>query len=242
MHEALSYVAYGFSLRPHTQVGFPVDDLVFNPELACRGLIIDKKLGNLVKVDRFGQVKRAMHGTRRLSIRETHDVYGRSTVELRDSGVCGCVCIYIHIYSISTHICVYIYTCLCLCLRLRLCLCLCLCMYGRQIVELYLATQGYTHTQTHILIVELRDAGRCIFLNTLFSVHTHTHTHTHADSRAARRRAVALLEHALLCVRGLPLRAGAQFTCFTSTQVQILARIRCLHARSWWRRSTADVC
>ena len=82
-----------------------MDDLVFNPELACRGLIIDKKLGNLVKVDRFGQVKRAMHGTRRLSIRETHDVYGRSTVELRDSGVCVCVCIHIHLYM---YICIYV--------------------------------------------------------------------------------------------------------------------------------------
>ncbi len=32
-----------------------------------RGLILDKQKGNLVKADRFGQIKRAMHGTKMLS-------------------------------------------------------------------------------------------------------------------------------------------------------------------------------
>ena len=43
-------------MHTHTKVGFPVDELIFDPELVCRGLIIDKKLGNMVKVDRFGLV------------------------------------------------------------------------------------------------------------------------------------------------------------------------------------------
>ena len=34
-----------------------------------RGLVIDKERGNLVKADRFGYVKRAMHGTTMLSTR-----------------------------------------------------------------------------------------------------------------------------------------------------------------------------
>lgn len=34
-----------------------------------RGLIMDKKNGNVVKADRFGYVKRAMHGTKMLSNR-----------------------------------------------------------------------------------------------------------------------------------------------------------------------------
>ena len=33
------------------QVGFQIDNLVLDQELVCRGLIIDKKLGNMVKVD-----------------------------------------------------------------------------------------------------------------------------------------------------------------------------------------------
>jgi hypothetical protein len=50
-----------------------------------RGLILDKKLGNLVKVDRFGFVKRAMHGTRMLNAREMYQVYGRDLVKYADS-------------------------------------------------------------------------------------------------------------------------------------------------------------
>lgn len=34
-----------------------------------RGLVMDKERGNLVKADRFGYVKRAMHGTKMLSTR-----------------------------------------------------------------------------------------------------------------------------------------------------------------------------
>lgn len=48
-------------------MGFPVDGLAFDPDLVIRGLVIDKEKGNLVKADRFGYVKRAMHGTTMLS-------------------------------------------------------------------------------------------------------------------------------------------------------------------------------
>ncbi len=42
------------------------------PSPARRGLIMDTELGNLVKADRFGFIKRAMHGTRMLSPSEVH--------------------------------------------------------------------------------------------------------------------------------------------------------------------------
>lgn len=63
-----------------------MDGLKFDPGLVVRGLIVDKELGNLVKVDRFGYVKRAMHGTRMLSWSEIHSTYGRQLVNLRDEG------------------------------------------------------------------------------------------------------------------------------------------------------------
>jgi len=47
--------------------GLPVADLVFDPELVTRGLVVDTELGNLVKANRFGYVTRAAHGTRLLS-------------------------------------------------------------------------------------------------------------------------------------------------------------------------------
>lgn len=64
--------------------GFPVDDLSFdNPELVCRGLVIDKQLGNFLKLDRHGFVRRAMHGYKQLSATEIDDHYGRFVVDLR---------------------------------------------------------------------------------------------------------------------------------------------------------------
>ena len=58
----------------------------FNPELVVRGIIIDRLNGNLVKVDRFGYVRRAMHGTALLSPEEIRVTYGAEPpVDLRDS-------------------------------------------------------------------------------------------------------------------------------------------------------------
>lgn len=70
--------------RLHAE-GLPVDDLAFDPELAAQGLIIDTALGNLVKANRFGYVKRAAHGTRMLPWTEWREVYARTLVDLREA-------------------------------------------------------------------------------------------------------------------------------------------------------------
>src|SRR3954469_19375008 len=44
-------------------LGWPVQHLAFNPSMVIRGLIVDKQEGNLIKANRFGFVKRAVHGT-----------------------------------------------------------------------------------------------------------------------------------------------------------------------------------
>ncbi|XP_009630701.1 uncharacterized protein [Nicotiana tomentosiformis] len=75
--------AYDYCMENLRSVGFPVDGLAFDPELVIRGLVIDKEKGNLVKADRFGYIKRAMHGTRMLSTREVSEIYGRELVDLR---------------------------------------------------------------------------------------------------------------------------------------------------------------
>src|SRR5690554_527140 len=43
--------------------GWPVEDLHFDSHWVSRGLVIDLKLGNVVKANRFGYVWRAAHGT-----------------------------------------------------------------------------------------------------------------------------------------------------------------------------------
>ncbi|KAL6190746.1 hypothetical protein ACLB2K_037140 [Fragaria x ananassa] len=75
--------AYDYCMENLRKVGFPVDGLAFDPDLVIRGLVIDKEKGNLVKADRFGYVKRAMHGTTMLSNRAVREMYGRELVDLR---------------------------------------------------------------------------------------------------------------------------------------------------------------
>lgn len=64
--------------------GWPVDHLKFDPDLVIRGLIIDTELGNIVKANRFGYVKRAFHGTAPLSYDELRDTYERTLIDLNE--------------------------------------------------------------------------------------------------------------------------------------------------------------
>ncbi|OIW18792.1 hypothetical protein TanjilG_13544 [Lupinus angustifolius] len=76
--------AYDYCMENLKNMGFPVDGLAFDPNLVIRGLVIDKERGNLVKADRFGYIKRAMHGTQMLSTRAVSEMYGRELVDLRN--------------------------------------------------------------------------------------------------------------------------------------------------------------
>lgn len=76
--------AYDYCMDNLRNMGFPIDGLAFDPDLVIRGLVIDKEKGNLVKADRFGYVKRAMHGTNMLSNRAVSEIYGRELVDLRN--------------------------------------------------------------------------------------------------------------------------------------------------------------
>lgn len=77
--------AYQQIQRDLVNRGWPINHLVFNPNMAIRGLVIDRELGNIVKVNRFGYVKQAMHGTRVLDFDEVRKVYARIMVDLAES-------------------------------------------------------------------------------------------------------------------------------------------------------------
>jgi HAD superfamily 5'-nucleotidase-like hydrolase len=64
--------------------GWPVGHLEFDAERVMRGLVIDKQLGNVVKANRFGYVKAAMHGTQFLDVDEVRKKYGATLVDLAD--------------------------------------------------------------------------------------------------------------------------------------------------------------
>lgn len=65
--------------------GWPVGDLRFEPDRVMRGLIIDKALGNILKVNRFGYVKSSMHGTKPLSMEDQRQLYTGTLVDLADT-------------------------------------------------------------------------------------------------------------------------------------------------------------
>ncbi|KAF9592900.1 hypothetical protein IFM89_018616 [Coptis chinensis] len=72
------------NLRSISAIGYDMDyTLIHYNVMVIRGLIMDKERGNLVKSDRFGYVKRAMHGTRMLTTRSVSEIYGRELVDLR---------------------------------------------------------------------------------------------------------------------------------------------------------------
>ena len=65
--------------------GWPVEELTFSPDLVIRGLVIDLKLGNIVKANRFGYVWRATHGGEVIPYSDMRQAYTRTLVELSDN-------------------------------------------------------------------------------------------------------------------------------------------------------------
>ncbi|MEM7261832.1 MAG: 5'-nucleotidase domain-containing protein, partial [Planctomycetota bacterium] len=65
--------------------GLPVDGLEFDPDFVIRGLVIDRELGNIVKANRFGYIKRASHGTQILGHEDQRAAYSQTFVDLADS-------------------------------------------------------------------------------------------------------------------------------------------------------------
>ncbi len=76
--------AYEFLRDKLLERGWPIGDLAFGPGAVIRGLIIDRELGNIVKADRFGYVKRAVHGSRMLTHDEQRAAYSRAIVDLTE--------------------------------------------------------------------------------------------------------------------------------------------------------------
>jgi len=74
--------AYRYIKEELSRDGWPVEHLIFDSDLVTRGLVIDIELGNVVKANRFGYVKRAYHGTRPLDFDEQRRSYQRVLVDL----------------------------------------------------------------------------------------------------------------------------------------------------------------
>jgi len=82
--EAWERAAYEHMQRKLSARGWPVDHLSFDPTAVIRGLMVDRDLGNLIKANRFGYVKHASHGLRRLTTSEKNKLYARTVVSPAD--------------------------------------------------------------------------------------------------------------------------------------------------------------
>jgi HAD superfamily 5'-nucleotidase-like hydrolase len=76
--------AYAYIKDKLLSIGWPVEELEFKPAEVIRSLIIDTELGNTLKVDRFGYVKRAAHGTKPLEFAVQRETYARTLIDLRE--------------------------------------------------------------------------------------------------------------------------------------------------------------
>jgi len=65
-------------------MGWPVEELRFDPSMVARGLVIDTELGNVVKANRFGFVKKAMHGTQILDYNHQRQAYAHTILDLSE--------------------------------------------------------------------------------------------------------------------------------------------------------------
>ena len=67
--------------------GYPeiVRSIRYQPDFIIRGLVVDKKLGNLLKMDAHGYIAVATHGTRRMTREERLKCYRNRRVNLRSA-------------------------------------------------------------------------------------------------------------------------------------------------------------
>ena len=82
--DAFERRVYEMALESFLADGWPVTGLEFDAEMVARGLVIDTERGNLVKANRFGFVKRAMHGTQALDFAAQRELYTHVLVDLSE--------------------------------------------------------------------------------------------------------------------------------------------------------------
>ncbi len=76
--------AYDHALARIAALEWKLGELEYDHDAFTVGLIVDQELGNVVKANRFGFVKRASHGMRMLSFEEQRAVYSRVQIDLAE--------------------------------------------------------------------------------------------------------------------------------------------------------------
>lgn len=61
-----------------------IESFEFNKDFIIRGLVLDTESGDVLKVNRYGYVRKATHGTKPLTFEELRDKYGVNSIDLTD--------------------------------------------------------------------------------------------------------------------------------------------------------------
>jgi HAD superfamily 5'-nucleotidase-like hydrolase len=80
--EKLAYDATRAKLIADLHYPESIAGLEYDPECVIRGLIVDKKLGNCLKIDQYGYVTRAYHGLRLIPSERRKVLYRNSRIRL----------------------------------------------------------------------------------------------------------------------------------------------------------------
>ena len=82
-HETFEALAFRETLKKFIEDGYPKEllNLEFNPNFLIRGLLVDRKLGNILRVDAHKYVKDAFHGHRRLTKEERYTHYNAQGID-----------------------------------------------------------------------------------------------------------------------------------------------------------------
>lgn len=83
--EAIEKLAFDLTRENLIQArGYPeeIRDVEYRPGAVIRGVVLDRKLGNLLKMDRYHYVHLGYHGTRRLTWKERRDTYANRKIRL----------------------------------------------------------------------------------------------------------------------------------------------------------------
>lgn len=85
-HENFEALAFRETLKKFISAGYPKEllSLEFNPNFLIRGLLVDKKHGNILRVDAHKYVKDAFHGHQRLSKEERYLLYNAQGIDAED--------------------------------------------------------------------------------------------------------------------------------------------------------------
>lgn len=83
--EKLSYNAIKEKLIKNHQYPKEILSLAFDFNLAIRGLVIDRRLGNLIKLNRHSAIRNTFHGTTPLDFKTQSKVYHSTYIDLSDS-------------------------------------------------------------------------------------------------------------------------------------------------------------